>query len=364
MPEEEIMDEAITLNALSGTEVPNAIKLRGEAKRNKITILLDSRSTHSFLDLETARRIDPSDKSDYTLQHDIIRHDQKIWIGRGAGLRTKIFEALHQFPLGGHSGQLRTYKRIKMGFYWPNMKTDISKWVSECDTCQRDIYRLLELPKSIVTDRDAVFTSQFWQQLFKSIGTKLNMSTTYHPQSDGQTERLNKCFETYLRSMIFAFPKKWIKWLLLAEWWYKTNYHISLKSIPFQALYGFPPPQVPLRSLPHSTQLVDSYLAKSQQMLMILKEHLVQAQARIKFYVDWNRVAVKLTNPSVFHVSQLKKRVGPFIVPQQQPPSCNDSGRVLVQPVAILDRRIIKANNAAQVNVLVLSTIATDQQAQ
>lgn len=57
IPAEEIMDEAISLNALSGTEVPNTIKLRGEAKNNKITILLDSGSTHSFLDLETARKI-------------------------------------------------------------------------------------------------------------------------------------------------------------------------------------------------------------------------------------------------------------------------------------------------------------------
>ncbi|XP_070029566.1 uncharacterized protein [Nicotiana sylvestris] len=55
----------------------------------------------------------------------------------------------------------------------------------------------------------------------------------------------------------------------------------------------------------------------------------------------------------IFHVSKLKKSVGPFIVPQQQPSSCNDNGRVLVQPVAILDRRIVKANNAAQVNILV-----------
>ncbi|XP_070043111.1 uncharacterized protein LOC142178039 [Nicotiana tabacum] len=70
-------------------------------------------------------------------------------------------------------------------------------------------------------------------------------------------------------------------------------------------------------------------------------------------------VAYRLESPSssqihpVFHVSQLKKRVGPSIAPQQQPPSCDDSGRVLVQPVAILDRRIVKVNNAAQVKVLV-----------
>lgn len=121
------------------------------------------------------------------------------------------------------------------------------------ETFLREIYKLHGLPRAIVTDKDAIFTSQFRQQLFKTMGTKLNMTTSYHPQSDGQTEKLNRCLEAYLRSMVFTNPRQWVKWLTLAEWWYNTNYHNSLKSTPFQALYGFPPVQVPLGSLPYST---------------------------------------------------------------------------------------------------------------
>lgn len=90
--------------------------------------------------------------------------------------------------------------------------------------------------------------------------------------------------------MVFANPKKWLKWLPLAELWYNTNYHSSLRTTPFQALYRFPPTQVPLGSLPHSTQTgVGANLALRQQMLLSLKNNLVQAQARMKFYVDKNR---------------------------------------------------------------------------
>lgn len=105
----------------------------------------------------------------------------------------------------------------------------------------KEIYQLHGLPKSIVTERDSVFTSHFWQQLFKSMGTRLTMSTSYHPQ----IERLNRCLETYLRAMVSPQPKQWSKWLPLAEWWYNTNHHNALKVTPFEALYGYPLPQLP-----------------------------------------------------------------------------------------------------------------------
>jgi transposase InsO family protein len=104
-----------------------------------------------------------------------------------------------------------------------------------------NIYRLHGLPMSIVSDRDRVFTSQLWQELFRLSGVTLNMSSAYHPQTDGQTERVNQCMETFLRCFASACPTKWIDWIYLAEYWYNTSWHSSLNHSPFYVLYGHHP---------------------------------------------------------------------------------------------------------------------------
>ena len=85
-----------------------------------------------------------------------------------------------------------------------------------------NIFKLHEIPSVIVSDRDRIFTSTLWQSLFKSVGVNLHFSTAYHPETDGQTERVNQCLENYMRCMCFTTPKKWYYWLSLAEWWYNT----------------------------------------------------------------------------------------------------------------------------------------------
>lgn len=72
-----------------------------------------------------------------------------------------------------------------------------------------NIYKLHGLPTNIISNRDRIFTSTFWQALFQLSGTKLCMSSAYHPQSDGQTERLNQCLETFLRCFVHTCPTKW-----------------------------------------------------------------------------------------------------------------------------------------------------------
>ena len=99
-------------------------------------------------------------------------------------------------------------------------------------------------PMVIISDRDRIFTSTMWKEIFKALKVELRFSSAYHPQSDGETERVNQCMESYVRCMTFQEPKKWMSWLSLAEFWYNTSFHTALNITPFQALYGFPPPQI------------------------------------------------------------------------------------------------------------------------
>ena len=106
------------------------------------------------------------------------------------------------------------------------------------------VFKLHGMPTSIISDRDPVFISHFWQEFFKLQGTALQMSSAYHPQTDGQTEVVNKCVEQYLRSFCCLKPKEWSKWLSLAEFWYNTNEHSSTGMSPYEAVYGTPPPKL------------------------------------------------------------------------------------------------------------------------
>ena len=104
-----------------------------------------------------------------------------------------------------------------------------------------NVYKLHGLPAAIISDRDRIFTSSVWQELFKLTDTQLLMSSSYHPQTDGQTERLNQCIEAFLRCTVHACPKQWSKWLPLAEFWYNSNYHSALGHTPLEVLYGHQP---------------------------------------------------------------------------------------------------------------------------
>lgn len=121
--------------------------------------------------------------------------------------------------------------------------------------------KLHGVPKSIVSDRDKIFTSVFWQELFWSKGVGLHMSTAYHPQINGQTKRVNQCLEAYLRCMCFNRPRSWNRWLSLAQWWYNSSHHSAINRSPFEVVFGLKPLLIPALSSSIATiASVEQYL--------------------------------------------------------------------------------------------------------
>lgn len=118
----------------------------------------------------------------------------------------------------------------------------------------------------------------------------LKHSTAYHPQTDGQTEATNKTLETYLRCMTADTPQSWSKWLPLAEWWYNTTYHSSIKCTPYEIIYG----QVPLTHLPYlpgesSSAVIDRSMQKREEIINMLKFHMLRVRNFMKQSSDSHR---------------------------------------------------------------------------
>ncbi|KAA0045216.1 Ty3/gypsy retrotransposon protein [Cucumis melo var. makuwa] len=303
----------------------------------------------------------------YTLHQGVLKFKGRLVIPSKSTLLPTILHTYHDSVFGGHSGFLRTYKRLTGEIYWKGMKKDIMRYCEECAICQRnkssvlspagllmpleipdaiwsdismdfieglpkskgwdvifvvvdrlskyghflllkhpfsakmvaetfvkEVVRLHGYPRSIVSDRDKVFLSHFWKELFRLAGTKLNWSSSYHPQSDGQTEVVNKSIETYLRCFCGEKPNEWSQWLHWAEYWYNTTYHSSIGITPLQAVYGrLPPPLIYYGDMETPNSTLDQQLKDRDITLGALKEHLKLAQERMKKHADNKRREVE-----------------------------------------------------------------------
>ncbi|GJY62463.1 putative reverse transcriptase domain-containing protein [Tanacetum coccineum] len=180
----------------------------------------------------------------------------RIWVPLKGDVRTRIMDEAHKLKYSVHPGADKMYYDLRDKYWWPGMKKDIAVYVSKCLTYlkvkaehqrpfgllqQTEIssahflpmhedYKMDRLarlylneivarhgvPISIISDHDSHFTSRFWQSMQEALGTRLDMSTTYHPQTDGS----------------------WDAHLLLVEFSYNNSYHSSMRCAPFEALYG------------------------------------------------------------------------------------------------------------------------------
>ncbi|CAN6326944.1 unnamed protein product [Urochloa humidicola] len=432
--------------------------------------------------------LSPNDKG-YALSDGLIRYKGRVWVGNNKLAQQHILQALHSSGLGGHSGILATYQRVKSLFAWPKLKLSVQEYVKSCTICQQaklehvklpgllqplpvpdrawkivcldfieglpksqgydcilvvidkftkyahflplahpytafsvaqlyfnNIYKLHGLPEALISDRDRVFTSALWQELFKLTETSLLMSSSYHPQTDGQTERLNQCLEAFLRCTVSSCPKQWSKWISLAEFWYNTSYHLALGRSPFEVLYGHPPRHLGITN-PQDVVVpdLDAWLTERNLITQLIQQQLLRAQHRMKHQADTHRserefavgdfvylklqphiqssvatrsnhklsfrfygpfqiiqrvgaVAYKLMLPDhaqihpVVHVSQLKKHVPPNITVSDDLSSVCTDPSLQVMPIAVLDTALKQNGGSTATRVLVQWNVPSQMQ--
>ena len=151
----------------------------------------------------------------------------------------------------------------------------------------KEILRFHGMPKSIISDRDTKFTSHFWKATFAAIGTELRMSTAFHPQTDGETERVNRVLEDMLRMYVNENQTNWNEYLPLVEFAYNSSYHASIRMTPFEAMYGYNCAcPINFCDSKNNVEVSRQMLEKMQEELSRIRDHIRHAQKRQKKYYD------------------------------------------------------------------------------
>ncbi|CAN4093458.1 unnamed protein product [Withania somnifera] len=228
----------------------------------------------------------------------------------------------------------------------------------------KEIVRLHGVPISIISDRGAQFTAKFWKSFQKSLGTQVNLSTAFHPQTDGQAERTIQTLEDMLRACVLDFKGSWDDHLPLIEFAYNNSYHSSIKMAPYEALYGRKcRSPIGWFEVGETVLLGPDLVQQAMEKVKVIQQRLKTAQSRHKSYADARRrglefsigdwVAYELELPQelsivhpVFHVSMLRRCIGDpsRITPIEDVQVTKELGYEEV-PVAILDRQVKKLRN-------------------
>ncbi|GJU99111.1 putative reverse transcriptase domain-containing protein [Tanacetum coccineum] len=260
----------------------------------------------------------------------------RSWLPCYGDLRTVIMHESHKSKYSIHPGSDKMYQDMKKLYWWPNMKADIATYVSKCLTCakvkaehQRPSGLLVQpkipewkwdnitmdfvtkLPKSsqgydtiwVIVDRltkSAIFVpmretdplDKLARMYLKenALGTNLDMSTAYHPQTDGQSERTIQTLEDMLRACAIDFGKGWVNHLPLVEFSYNNSYHASIKAAPFEALYGRKCRSPVCWAEVGEVQLTGPEIVQeTTEKIVQIKQRMQAARDRQKSYADLKR---------------------------------------------------------------------------
>ena len=146
----------------------------------------------------------------------------------------------------------------------------------------KEIVRLHGIPISIISDRDPRFTLRFWGKLQEALSTQLNFSTTFHPQTDGQSERVIQILEYMLRSCVIDYDDSWDRYIPLVEYVYNNSFQSSIGMAPYEALYG--------RTELSEKKVIDpDLIQETEEKEKMIKERLKVATDRQKSYADMKR---------------------------------------------------------------------------
>nr|GFB77707.1 putative reverse transcriptase domain-containing protein [Tanacetum cinerariifolium] len=279
------------------------------------------------------------------------------WIHCYGDLRNVMHES-HKSKYSIHPGSDKMYQDMKKLYWWPNMKADIATYVQTdalyklAKLYLKEVVARHEIPVLIICDRDPRFASRFWRTLQKALGTSLDMSTAYHPEIDGQSERTTQTLEDMLRAWVINFGKGWVNHFPLVKFSYNNSYHASIKAAPFKALYD-------LKRKPMEFQVGDKVMLKVSPWKRVVhfgKQGKLNPRyvGPFKVIERVGSVAYKLELPeelsrvhNTFYVSNLKKCYAnkPLAVPLDGL-HFDDKLQFIEEPIEIMDREVKRLRNS------------------
>ncbi|KAF8757571.1 hypothetical protein RHS01_03655 [Rhizoctonia solani] len=315
---------------------------------------------------------------DYDWEEDLLWYRGKLVVPDLELIKEQLLKEFHNSPLAGHPGQQRTLELLNRNYWWPGMKSSAKEWVECCPICQANrrahapvislkplevppfpfhtisydfitgfpksngydailvkvtakgladlfithVWKLHGLPVKTVSDRGTTFTGKFLRALYQRLGVNPAFSSAYHPELDGQTERVNQFIEFYLRSYVAADHSDWATWLPLAEYAYNNARHSATGKTPFELVFGRSPVMSPSNvpaNVPEADHVADTLAQEwkeAESALRLTKERMAGNKGITPEYAIGKKVWLDGKNVELRTNSNKldPKRLGPFKV--------------------------------------------------